>query len=201
MVEDESITHWIAGLKQGDAKAADQLWERYFSKLIGLARHRLSNTPRRVADEEDITVSVFRCLCSGAEDGKFQLLTDRDDLWRLLVKITARKTIDQQRRLSPKKRGDGKVRGESVFANADFEQGEGGLDQFASTEPTPEFLNQIWEEHGRLVDKLNDDVLRKVVQWRMEGFTNEEIATKLKLTPRSIERKLNRIREIWRAEI
>jgi DNA-directed RNA polymerase specialized sigma24 family protein len=35
----------------------------------------------------------------------------------------------------------------------------------------------------------------------MEGFTNEEIAERLGITCRSVERKLQRIRERWLARL
>ena len=31
----------------------------------------------------------------------------------------------------------------------------------------------------------------------MDGYTNEEIATKLECTTRTVERKLERIRQVW----
>ena len=36
-----SITRWIADLKQGDLAAANGLWERYFTRMVDLARARL----------------------------------------------------------------------------------------------------------------------------------------------------------------
>jgi DNA-directed RNA polymerase specialized sigma24 family protein len=36
---------------------------------------------------------------------------------------------------------------------------------------------------------------------RLEGWTNEEIANKLGITRRSVERKLQRIRLIWSVEL
>jgi DNA-directed RNA polymerase specialized sigma24 family protein len=36
----------------------------------------------------------------------------------------------------------------------------------------------------------------RITQWKLEGFTNNEIATKCGLTARTIERKLNLIRKI-----
>ena len=35
---DGSITGWIAGLKSGDPGAAQPLWERYFARMVDLAR-------------------------------------------------------------------------------------------------------------------------------------------------------------------
>ena len=114
--DDDPVTRWIEGLKAGDEDAIAGLWSRYFDRLVHLARKKLAHSPRRVADEEDVAVSVFRCLCAGVEQGRLREIADRDDLWRVLVTMTLRKAIDQQRRLAGKKRGSGKVRGESVFA-------------------------------------------------------------------------------------
>jgi hypothetical protein len=52
-------------------------------------------TPRGVADEEDVALSAFNSFCLGAEQGHFAQLFDRDNLWRGLVTITARKAYQQ----------------------------------------------------------------------------------------------------------
>ena len=36
-----SITGWLGNLKEGDQAAAQPLWERYFSKLVVVARAKL----------------------------------------------------------------------------------------------------------------------------------------------------------------
>jgi hypothetical protein len=40
-----SVTHWIGLAKAGDSAAAQPLWERYFQRLVGLARHRFGAQP------------------------------------------------------------------------------------------------------------------------------------------------------------
>jgi hypothetical protein len=40
-----SVTHWIRQLQAGDQVACQQLWEGYFRRLVGLARHRLRGCP------------------------------------------------------------------------------------------------------------------------------------------------------------
>src|SRR5436305_12655413 len=111
MPAEESVTHWLGLLRGGDAAAAQRLWERYFGRLVGLARTRLQGHPRRAADEEDVALSVFRCLCDGAAQGRFPRLDDRDDLWRLLVTLTERKAINLARDERRLKRGGGAVLG------------------------------------------------------------------------------------------
>ena len=195
---DEPITRWIEGLRAGDDEAIANLWNHYFDRLVNLARNRLGTSPRRVADEEDIALSVFRCLCAGAETGRLAEMSHRDDLWRVLVTMTIRKTIDQQRRAGNAKRGGGKVRGESMFRDPHGEeQRMRGLQQFGDDGPTPDMLLMMEEEGRRLLESLEDDVLQQVALWKLEGFTNDEIADKIGLTTRSVERKLQRIREKW----
>lgn len=57
------------------------------------------------------------------------------------------------------------------------------------------------DEHRRLLDALDDDTLRSIALWKMEGWTGQEIAGKLGITRRSIERKVERIRELWKGEL
>ena len=198
MSSEESVTQWIAGLKQADQDSARKLWDRYFRKMAAIARQRLTARDRRVADEEDVASSVFRCLCQGAELQQFSELTDRDDLWSLLVKMTHRKVIDQHRRLTTAKRGSGKIHGESVFVTAGQDPGERvGLAQIIGSEPTPEFLVEVADEHARLFALLPDDTFRQIAMSKMEGKSNEEIAAEMQLSCRSIERKLRKIRHYW----
>jgi RNA polymerase sigma factor (sigma-70 family) len=193
---DDPVTRWIDALKAGDEDAAAELWGCYFERLVRLARQRLGSTPRRVADEEDVAVSVFRCLCAGAEHGRLAEIEHRDDLWRVLVTMTMRKAIDLQRRMGGQKRGGGQVRGESIFGKEGDDHSP-GLQQFSDLAPSPQTLAILDEEGKRLLDSLEDDRLRQVALWRLEGYTNEEIAEKLGLTTRSVERKMQRIREKW----
>src|SRR4051794_29187265 len=86
-----SVSRWLGDLKAGDEAAVQPLWERYFARLVTLARARLRAGRRGAADEEDAALSAFNSFCTGVARGRFPRLADRDDLWRLLVVITARK--------------------------------------------------------------------------------------------------------------
>jgi DNA-directed RNA polymerase specialized sigma24 family protein len=57
------------------------------------------------------------------------------------------------------------------------------------------------DECRRLLDCLGDDELRAIALWKMEGYSNDEIAGKLDCTPRTVGRRLQFIRQIWAAEI
>src|SRR3989304_757042 len=133
-----SVSQWISHLKEGNADAAQRLWERYAMRLVELARRRLKDAPQRVADEEDIAASVFHSLCPGAAAGRFQNVKNRDDLWWLLLAITKQKVVDHVRRETAQKRGAGRVQLESgLNGNADDSHGF-ALDRLVGDEPTPE---------------------------------------------------------------
>lgn len=197
-----SISHWIGGLKAGDADAAQALWERYFTRLVQLARAKLKAThrPGVVEDEEDAALSAFNSVCAGAARGQFPLLTDRDDLWRLLVVITARKACAQVQRRTRQKRGGGRVFDESALPGAGMAGAPATLELVVGSEPTPEFAAMITEEYRRLLDALDDDALRRVALDRMEGYTNDEIADHLGCARRTVARRLELIRKIWGQE-
>jgi DNA-directed RNA polymerase specialized sigma24 family protein len=201
MAGDESVTYWLRQLDARDASAASLLWQRYYHELVELARARLGKTPRRVIDEEDIAVSVFRCMYEGAAAGMFAAVVNRQELWQLLATVTIRKVIDQKRLLTSKKRGGGRVRGDSVLRENGAGQDNAGFDQVLSQAVTPEVLAIAAEEYERLMRLLDDDRLREIAQCKLEGYRNEEIGQRLGLACRSIERKLQRIRQIWRDEL
>jgi DNA-directed RNA polymerase specialized sigma24 family protein len=191
-----SVTRWLAPLQGGDAAAVQQLWERYFPRLVGLARVRLRSLKSRMADEEDVALSAFDSFCRNAEENCFPLLADRDNLWRLLVVITARKASHLLRHEGRRKRGGAAA---AVPGGADAE--DGLLEQLLSREPTPDLAAQVAEEYQHLLGLLQQPGLTQVALWRMEGHTVEEIAQRIGCAPRSVKRKLQMIRASWEREM
>jgi DNA-directed RNA polymerase specialized sigma24 family protein len=197
-----SVTRWIAEMKDGQAAAVQPLWERYFTRMVELARVRLRSSRYKDAgsDEEDVALSAFDSLCAGLARGRFPNLADRDDLWRLLVVITTRKVQAQSRRQLRQKRGGGHVRPASDFAGSTSDSDDDVLAQAVGAEPTPEFAAMVAEEYRRLLERLDDDVLRKVAILRMEGCTSDEIGAQLGCARRTVARQLALIRRILEAD-
>ena len=193
---DGSVTRWIGDLKSGGAAAAQHLWERYFHRLVHPARARLRGAGRAgaVEDEEDAALSAFGSFCRGATAGRFPQLADREDLWRLLVVITTRKVQAQARHYLRQKRGGGQVRPASELG------GQGDDDDLLAhavgSEPTPEFAAMVAEEYRRLLERLDDAVLRRVAILRMEGYTGDEIAAQLGCARRTVARQIALVRRI-----
>jgi RNA polymerase sigma factor (sigma-70 family) len=183
MSSDDPVTLWIAQVKGGDRAAVQPLLERYFGRLVQLARARLRGVPGLADYDEDVALSAFKSLCLGAERDRFPHLDDRDALWRLLAVMTVRKAIDLQRR------------------RRQADAGPDVAEQVLSREPPPELAAEVADEYRRMFDRLTDQTLRSVAVWKVEGYTNEEIAGRLGCTVRSVERKLHRIRTRWEGDL
>jgi RNA polymerase sigma factor (sigma-70 family) len=200
MSQDTSITQWIDRLKAGDAAAARKLWELYYGRLVRLAYRKLRGAPKRAADEEDVVQEAFKSFCQGAQEGRFPLLHDRHDLWSLVVRITEHKAYDQLRAAGRKKRGSGKVRGESALDNRRSTDIEAGIGQVPGLEPEPAFAVAAADSVGRLLDMLNER-LREVALLKLEGYTNQEIAERIGRAVPTVELRLRMIRATWQEEL
>ena len=194
MGDDGSITHWIRQLKTGEStQAQEELWNRYFERLVAIARTRLRGSPNRTEDEEDAALSALDSFFLGVDHGRFPDLRDRSQLWPLLLTITATKVLNQVQRERTLKRGGGQLQ------SADDEEHLLAIEKIIGIEPTPEMAAEAAEECQHLLDSLESDSLRKVAQMKLEGYTNREIAASLDVVERTIERKLWQIRRRWSA--
>src|SRR5262249_7845636 len=110
MPDKGSISRWLGQLQDGDSLAIQNVWQRYFHRLVSPARKKLLYGPRQMADEEDVALSAFDSFCRNAEQGRFPQLSDRDSLWRLLVTFTLRKAAHHLRDEARLKRGGARVR-------------------------------------------------------------------------------------------
>jgi DNA-directed RNA polymerase specialized sigma24 family protein len=197
--DDGSVTRWIGSLKAGDMAAAGALWERYFDRLVRLARKRLARRAGGVEDEEHAALSAFDSFCAGLARGRFAEMGDRQDLWKLLVVITARKASAQADRRRALKRGGAWTRLDRAHAGpgSSASDGDGVLAELVASEPTPEFAAMVAEETRRLLGRLEDEQLRQIALDRMEGYTTEEIAQRLGCARRTVARRLYLIRQVW----
>ena len=182
--EKGSVTQWLESLRTGDSVAAQNLWNRYFAQLVGVAHQRLNRVSAE-SSGEDVALSALKSVVLGVRANRFQDVTDRTNLWPLLVTITARKAISELRRQLAKKR------------SAKQSQPATDLLALISDDPSPEFALQVADELQRLVTSFDDETLRKVAFHKLEGYSNEEIANDLGCSTRTVIRKLNRIRQEW----
>jgi RNA polymerase sigma-70 factor (ECF subfamily) len=177
--------------RAGDEDAARQLVDRYIDRLLRLARHRISPKLGPRLDPEDIVQSVFRTFFHRLKDGQF-VFAHQDDLCKLLVRITLHKTLRQVAFHKAAKRDP----------SMETEQGEHHREQLLAlldNEPTPEaavtFVDQLEHFLGQLRPQE-----REILELRLQGYSNEEIAQRLGLYDRKIRRAIEHVRAIARKE-
>jgi len=196
----DPVSILIARVKLGDQAAATDLWNSCFSRLRQIARARLGNTHRRVSDEEDAVIMALHSFMRGLKAERFPQLHTTQDLWSILVALTLRKAVDILKKERRRKRGGGKVRGESAFSSRNSAKKLLGIDDVASTRRSPLTEAMLNEECQRRLATLSTS-LRVVALAKLHGLSNEEIATELSCGLRTVERKLYIIRMLWSREV
>jgi DNA-directed RNA polymerase specialized sigma24 family protein len=191
-----SITKLIGMAKDGQPFAAQRLWDRFAARLLALARANLPRQGFALADEEDVVVSALGSFFAGVEDGEFNRLTDREALWRLLATITKRKVQNLEAHEGCWKRGSGQ-RPRSLGIAGKAASTETAL---IDPRPPPDQQALLADQCRRLLDALGEAPLCSIALWKMEGYTDEEIAARLGCTVRTVQRKLLLIRDIWSRE-
>lgn len=185
-----SVSIWLDDARKGDESAKMDLWARYYQRLVTVAKHKLGARQRRVADEEDIVATVFEAFFRAMEAGRFEDVADRSGLFRVLLAITENKVKDHYRRETRGKRGGGNVHGHSAFIDSDGDQ----YDQIP--DPSPDFALDFTVACRDMLGMLNED-LQRIAIWKLEGFTNREIALRLGKVEETIRRKVSAIRNSW----
>jgi RNA polymerase sigma-70 factor, ECF subfamily len=177
--------------RAGDEAAARKLFDTYAERLVNVARRRLSQRLAARVDPEDIVQSVFRTFFLRARKGQFSI-HDQDDLCKLLMRITVHKTLRQVAFHKAGKR------------NLELEMNQGPepqerLQELLGREPTSEeavaFIDQL--EHFLSRFPVKD---RQILEMRLQGYSNEEIAAKLGTYDRKIRRVIERIRGLAEQE-
>ena len=177
-------------------RAAEEIWERYGDLLRDLAltaprrpRAAVRGRGRRSAEH------VQELLLRHGRRGRFTL-DNRSDLWKLRpgsrgTRPGGRPGCDT--------RGIRDVGEEQPTTTGDAGP-DGSLDrigQVPATGPGPADEVERAEALEGLLGSLPDPVLREIAQAKLEGLTNEEIAARRGCVVRTVERKLQRIREAW----
>lgn len=187
---DGSITKMFRQFREGDRSAAQQLWERFFPRLLRLAAKTLNGRPQRVADADDALQNSFFRFFRQSERGDFGENFKRDDLWNVLAVITIREALKQTRRESAQKRGGYKVNTEAdLLSNR---HPASSLDDLVGASVANEAILGCQELLMMLEPKLRANVLLKLM-----GYYVSDIASILECSERSVKRNLSRVRQIW----
>jgi RNA polymerase sigma factor (sigma-70 family) len=186
---DERSGDLIAQWRQGNEQAAAELFHRYASQLVALARSRLSAKLNRRLDPEDVVMSAYRSFFAGARQGQFEVERG-GDLWRLLVTMTLHKLHRQVKRHSRDKR--------AVARERDATNGSGMSSfeaQLQAREPSPLEAAALADELEMMMAHL-EPLQRRMLELRLQGYNLLEIAAATQRTERTVRRVLDLIRDL-----
>jgi RNA polymerase sigma factor (sigma-70 family) len=188
----DDADHWarmIAGLRAGDAVAVREFCDRYGPALNRVADRKLPGAVRRRIDAEDVVQSACRTFFRRAQNGEFRL-DDSGALWRLLCAITLTKVREQARFHLRQRRGVG--REQEALPAGDESRCETPL---AEAGPSPAEVAEFADQFRALLDRLDPEEQR-VVDLKIQDYTNEQVAAALGCSERTVRRLLKRVQGV-----
>lgn len=166
--------------------------------LLSLARKKLGVADKSVIDEEDIALEAFNTFLHRCRQGRYPDLRDRDDLGRLLVAITLRRTKNRVRDIMRQKRVGGVPANPSEPMVAhDFQ----AFDLLPGTDPSPDVLAALTDTFQKFLSLFVDGEVRSIVLYKLEGRSNSEIAAAIGRSVPTVERRLRLVRQRWLEEL
>ncbi len=191
-----SVTIALANLGAPDPHvrndAAQRLWDRFAPRLCALVRSRLNARIRAREDENDIVQNLFLGFFASQQRERYSL-KDREEFWRLMVRMTLCKVANAVHHHQRARRD---VRREQAAAHPSGTP-EDGIGPSAAMLPSrglsaeAEVISRL--ELERILNRL-DEGQRRILAWKLEGFTNAQIGRKIQRTERTVELKLGLIR-------
>ena len=163
--------------RKGDDLAAEEIWQRYASRLKILADHRLLPSLARKTDADDILQTTFFEFFQKAKRNEVHW-QERGDLWRLLASIAIHHVGRQAEHYRAAKRD---LSREANLTN----QIMGSVND-----------EEIAMKMEQLIEPfLNDDsMLAAIVGGRLAGKTIVEVADETGKSERTIRRKLEQVK-------
>ncbi len=196
MTYEDSVSNWLTRLSGGDERAIEIAFDRYFKKLTRLATSKMTGLNQAQRSGEDVALSAFRSFCSSVKVGRL-VVEKETDLWTGLFLVVTRKVCAERRRQLADKRG-GKSSQVDHFQIGENGEEEDLLANVAGNEPSPELASEMAsqaEEVLRLFGK--NPKRRRILELRLLGWNDEEIAKELLLTRRTIRGHVLKICELF----
>ncbi len=166
----------VAQFRNGDQKAADQLYHRFAGRLRQLAHAKFSKLLRSRLDADDIVQSVFRRFFEATGNGNYDCPTD-EELWSVLLVITLNR-----------------LRTEEVFQRAGKRDVRRNVNMDALNELTSfshsSFASSLLREGVEEALKTLPEHFGRVIKLRLEGLEVAEIAQQVGRSKRTVERIL-----------
>jgi RNA polymerase sigma-70 factor (ECF subfamily) len=172
---------------EGDTTALDALVARYEPKVRVVARVLLGPALRPYLDSVDLAQSVHKSIVTGLRENRFEF-EGPDQLVGLALTVLRRKAarhwrhLQRQRRLS----GDGSARTADDLPDVLAALSNPGTDPAAEAE---------YRDHLRQLCEHLDENERRILDFRLEGYTPSEIADKIGVSRVALRVRLTRLRQ------
>jgi RNA polymerase sigma-70 factor (ECF subfamily) len=164
------------------------LYLRYAKRLHGLATAQTGADLNARLDPEDIVQSIFRTFFRRAYEGHYEV-PDGEELWKLFLVIGLHKIRDAAAFHRAGKRSVDRTIGMSFSS--------GDLDPAAPDGFAEQTLRLVIDD---LLKSLSESQ-REIIILRLDGAQMEEIAAKTQRSLRTVERTLQKFRELLRLQI
>jgi len=176
----KTTQRWVQAFKQSDDTAIGEFWKEHQKQLKRIAARYISVPLKQRFDDQDIAQSAFRSFARQMHEQDFEF-DNRNDVANLLFAIAANKAKEKARYHLRQKRGIDQEVYISHLANLD------------RTEPTPDEQVAFSEILELIGDFAEDE--QKIIQLRMDGYSQKDIATQLRCSERTVRRKLKVIQK------
>jgi RNA polymerase sigma factor (sigma-70 family) len=179
-----SVTTWLYDLREGDERVIYLIWRRYWQRLVRTAESDLHRHPGDcMEDAEDVAAKVFAYVCKKVQSAP-DPPKNRGEFWRLMNVITYRRILDRRRL----KKYDSPTDELDTLEESEF------------VGDAPDWIVVVNDDLDLLAELLGEDS-REIVVLLMQGFDQVEIAKRMKSSPRTLQRRLAKIRDTWARKI
>jgi DNA-directed RNA polymerase specialized sigma24 family protein len=182
-----SITHAVQDWRNGDEHGAFELDRLLRAELLAFIRRHRNPRYRARIDSEAVFNAALKSFLSGVVKDEFPMLRDRRDVQRLMMRFASCVLKDEVRWLQTRKRDPAR----EVDMAASL--------VVASCEPTPDqsvMAREYWEKFPDVVRRVDERAM-EILELRLEGLNNTQIADRLGLGVRMIQKIVQRMVEAW----
>lgn len=172
MADERADRELLLAYRNGDERAAEALFTRYYELLVATTRKSLSLGLANVEAPSDIVQSVFRSVFRESRDNSIQI-DPGDTLWPLLAKTAINKVRSRARHWQRQRRDFRRnVDPDDTFTP--LERGPSSEDIVATTELVASLLKEF------------SPTRRSILEMVLQGYKGCEIAEQLKVSERTV---------------
>jgi RNA polymerase sigma factor (sigma-70 family) len=191
------ITQALRRLSHGDGNAPgelESLLKPFLLQMLRWIRRRISGPLQARIDSQALLNAALNSFPTGVRKQEFPLLKNRDDVKKLLREIVRGTLTDEVRRQKRIKRSpDREVRDETGRPQNIAAPADPGTALLAGD-------LAAWLEEKFASLHIEDETTIRIVELRLEGLPNADIADQLGLSVSQVRKILRLLRERWDEE-